>query len=254
MRQLKPAILAFIIILAIPFTLFAQDAKDYIRKGNEQYIKEKFNEAEINYRKSLELDNKSHKAVFNLGDALYKQEQYDKAAQEFVSIANQKIDDETTSKAYHNLGNSFFKSKKLQESIDAYKNSLRLNPKDMDTKYNLEYARRLLQQQQQQKNQDKNKDQNKQDKKNQQNQDKQNKDKQNQDKKDQKNQQQQNQDNNTDQDKQEKNQKQQGSKEQKISKKDAERILQALMQEEKKLQKKLKKKVKGVRGKVEKEW
>ncbi len=214
MRQLKPAILAFIIILAIPFTLFAQDAKDYIRKGNEQYIKEKFNGAEINYRKSLELDNKSHKAVFNLGDALYKQEQYDKAAQEFVSIANQKIDDETTSKAYHNLGNSFFKSKKLQESIDAYKNSLRLNPKDMDTKYNLEYARRLLQQQQQQKNQDKNKDQ----------------------------------------DKQEKNQKQQGSKEQKISKKDAERILQALMQEEKKLQKKLKKKVKGVRGKVEKEW
>jgi len=250
MRQLKLTILAIIIILAIPFTLFAQDAKDYIRKGNKQYSKEKFNEAEINYRKSLEHDNKSHKAVFNLGDALYKQEQYDKAAQEFISIANQKIDDETTAMAYHNLGNSLLKSQKLQESIDAYKNSLRLNPKDMETKYNLEYVKRLLQQQQQQKNQDKNKDQNKQDKKNQQNQDKQNKDKQNQDKKDQKDQQQQNQEKQN----QEKNQKQQSVKEQKISKKDAERILQALMQEEKKLQKKLKKKVKGVRGKVEKEW
>ncbi|MFC2132029.1 tetratricopeptide repeat protein [Bacteroidota bacterium] len=235
--------LAILIILIIPFVLHAEDARDYIRKGNEQYKKEKFNEAEINYRKSLEQDNKSHKAVFNLGDALYKQEQYDKAAQEFVSIANQKIDDETTAMAYHNLGNSLLKSKKLHESVDAYKNSLRLNPKDMDTKYNLEYVRRLMQQQQQK--QDQNKDQNKQDKKDQQNQDK--KDQQNQDKKDQ---QQQNQEKQN----QKKNQKQQGSKEQKISKKDAERILQALMQEEKKLQKKLKKKVKGVRGKVEKEW
>ena len=231
-----------IIILLLPALTFAQDAKDLLRKGNKQYEKKKFNDAEISYRKSLEFDNKSHKAVFNLGDALYKQKQYDKASQEFTSIANQKIDEETTSMAYHNLGNSLLKSNKYEESIDAFKQSLRMNPKDRDTKYNLEYAKSMLHKQQQNKNQNK---QDKQQQQQQQNQDKKNKDKKNQDK-----QQQQNQQNQQDKQKDQK----QSPKDQKMSKKDAERMLQALAQEEKNLQKKLKKKIKGVSGSVEKEW
>ncbi|MFH1052029.1 MAG: tetratricopeptide repeat protein [bacterium] len=224
---------AIIIILAL-FSfgqLYSQDAKEFIRKGNKEYNKKKFNEAEINYRKSLELENKSHKAVFNLGDALYKQEQYDKASQEFSSIANGKHDEQTISKAYHNLGNSLLKSQKYEECIDAYKKSLKLNPKDVDTKYNLEYAKMMLQKQQQQQNQ-------------------QNKNQQNQDKQQQQQQQQQNQNN----DNKDKKQQQQQNQEQKISPKDAERMLQALNQEEKKLQDKRKKKAVGVKGKVEKEW
>lgn len=224
---------------------FAQKDKDFIKKGNNQYKDKKYNDAEISYRKSLQLNNKSHEAIFNLGDALYKQEQYDKAAEEFVNIANKKINNDITSSAYHNLGNSYLQQRKLEESINAYKNSLRVNPNDMETKYNLEYAKKLLvqqQQQQQQNKNDKNQDKNNQDKQKQNQDNKDNKD--NKDKQDQQNQ----------QNEQKQDGKQEQKQEQKISDKDAERILQALNQEEKKLQEKLKKKVKGVRGQPLKKW
>lgn len=221
----------FCIFLISAIHLYSQDAKEFIRKGNKEYNNKKFNDAEISYRKSMELDNKSHHAVFNLGDALYKQEQYDKAAQEFSSIAKGKHDDQTIAKSYHNLGNSLLKTKKYQESIDAYKKSLKLNPNDIETKYNLEYAKMMLQKQQQQQNQ-------------------QNKNRQNQDKQQQ--QQQQQNDNKENKDKQQQQRQQQ--QEQKISQKDAERMLQALNQEEKKLQDKRKKKAVGVKGKILKQW
>ncbi len=228
-------IITYILILFLAVNLYSQDSKEFIRKGNKEYNNKKFNEAEINYRKSLELDNKSHKAVFNLGDALYKQEHYDKAAQEFTSIANGKHDEQTISKAYHNLGNSLLKSEKYEESIDAYKKSLKLNPDDKDTKYNLEYAKMMMQKQQEQQKQ-------------------QNKNQKNQDKQQQQQQQQQKQQNNENKDKQQQQQQQQQQQEQKISKEDAERMLQAINQEEKKLQNKRKKKAVGVQGKVEKNW
>jgi tetratricopeptide (TPR) repeat protein len=217
-------ILAFVLSLSISF---AQKDKEFIKKGNSQYKDKKF----------------------NLGDALYKQEQYDKAAQEFANIANKKISEDITSSAYHNLGNSYLQQRKLEESINAYKNSLRINPDDKETKYNLEYAKKLLVQQQQQQQQNKNEK----------NQDKKNQDKnqqqQNQDNKDNKdNKDKQNQQNQPNEQMQDDKQQQQQAQEQKISEKDAERILQALNQEEKKLQEKLKKKVKGVRGQPLKKW
>ncbi|HPI20969.1 MAG TPA: tetratricopeptide repeat protein, partial [Candidatus Kapabacteria bacterium] len=199
------------IVLIIPSLAFSQNKKTHIREGNKLYKENKFNDAEIEYRKSLELEKQNNKAIFNLGDALYKQEQYDSAAAKFAAIANQNLDRETTAKAYHNLGNALLKNKKYQESIDAYKKSLRLSPKDMDTKYNLEYAKRMMiaqQQQQQQKNQNKD-----------------NKDEQDKNKQDQQQQQQDNKDN-QDKNKQDQQQQQQD----KISKEDAKRILQALDQ------------------------
>ena len=142
-------------------------------------------------------------------------------------------------KIYHNIGNSFLKSQKYKESIEAYKNALRNNPNDMDTKYNLIYAQKKLQQQQQQQQQDQNQDQN-----------------QNQDQDQQKNQDQDKKDQNQDQDKkdQDKEQQQQQQKP-KISKEDAQRLLQALANDEKKTQKKVKEEqAAAVKVKTEKEW
>lgn len=232
MRKLSFLLIVF---LLIPLLSFSQNKKTHIREGNKLYKEKKYNDAEVEYRKSLALEKKNHKAIFNLADALYKQEQYDSAAAKFSAIANQNIDQETTAKAYHNLGNSLLKNKNYKESIDAYKQSLRINPKDMDSKYNLEYARKMLiaQQQQQDNNNKENKD-----------------NKNNEDNQNQQQQQQDNKDNKNNEDKQNQNQQQQQDK---ISKEDAKRILQALDQDDKKIQKKLKK-AKPVKIKPEKQW
>ena len=98
-------------------------------------------------------------ASFNLGDALYKQNKYDQAIKQFEISANLSNDNLFKSKSYHNLGNSYLKGfetddnpetkmQKLDLSIEAYKNALKNNPKDYDSKYNLSYALRLRNQQQ----------------------------------------------------------------------------------------------------------
>ena len=241
----------FIIIISILLQgtlLFAQKEKKYIHKGNQLYQEKKYAEAEASYRESVDKSKASVEGNFNLGDALYKQKKFDNAAQKFTDIASSSENKAVKAKAYHNLGNSLLESKKLEESIEAYKKSLINNPKDDETRYNLAYAQEKLKQQQQQQNKDKNKDKNKkdqdkkdQDKKdqnkdqNKDNKDQQNKDKQDQDKKDQKDGQQPQPD--------------------KLSKEDAERMLEALKNEEKNTQDKLKnKKAKGVKGRIVKDW
>ena len=104
--------------------------------------------------------------MYNQAAALYKQGKYDDAAKKLEPVINNaNVSDKVKASAYYNLGNNLLKSEKYQESINAYKKALKLNPKDMNAKYNLEYARKklLMQQNQQQQNQDKqdNKDQNK---------------------------------------------------------------------------------------------
>lgn len=217
--------------------VFAQKERKYIRQGNREFENEKFEESEIDYRKAIDLDEKkSYKPLFNVGDALYKQEKYEEAIDQFNNLADYELRKEEKAKIYHNLGNSLLQSNKLQESIEAYKNALRNNPNDMDTKYNLAYAQKKLEEQQQQ--QDQNQDQN------QDNQD-QDQDQKNQDNQDQ-----------NQQDKQEQNQDQQQQQQQpEISKEDAERILQALANDEKETQKKVKEQqAAAAKVKTEKEW
>lgn len=225
MRWFK--LILMITLALLVFDTMAQKERKYIRQGNRAFDDSNFEESEIAYRKAADVEeNKSHKTIFNVGDALYKQKKYEDAINQFNEIAELELSKEEKAKIYHNLGNSLLKSNKLQESIEAYKNALRNNPADMDTKYNLVYAQKKLQEQQeQQQNQDQNKDQN-QDQ--QDNQDQQ----QNQDQKDQN----QNQDQNQ-QDQQDKN-KEQEQQQPKISKEDAQRLLQALENDEKKHNKK----------------
>ncbi|HEV8539432.1 MAG TPA: tetratricopeptide repeat protein, partial [Bacteroidota bacterium] len=161
----------------------AQSERSLVREGNRAYENSKFSDAEVNYRKALEKNREFREGPFNLGDALYKQGRFGEAAEQYQIAATRTKDAGEKSQALHNLGNSLLKSQKYEESIDSYKEALKLNPGDADTKYNLEYARRMLQQQQQQqqKNKDQKKDQKDQDKKDQQKKDQQKEDKQKED-------------------------------------------------------------------------
>jgi len=214
--------------MVVSVTLNAQTDKKYIRKGNREYEKSKFSESEISYRKAIDNNKQSPDAVFNVGDALYKQNKFEEAGKQFVENVNQNDDKIKKSAGYYNLGNSLLKANKLQESIDAYKNSLKLHPGNKEAKYNLSYAQDLLkrQQEQQQKQQDKDKQDQKKDK-----------NKQDQ-KKDQKDQKDQNNNNNDQKDKQDQKQQQQPQK-QEISREDAQRLLNSLANDEKNVQEKV---------------
>jgi len=251
---MKQFVITIILILNVS-VLLAQDAKSLIHQGNQLYEQKKFNEAETSYRKAVAKKNENLTGNFNLGDALYKQKKFDNAAKNFTDIASTATNSSVKARAYHNLGNSMLETKKYDESIEAYKKALLNNPKDDATRYNLAYAQEMLKKQQQQnkqnqqnnKNNQQNKDQNKNNKNNQ---DKKNQDKNGQDKNDPNkdpNQQKKDQDK-----KDQQNQQQQPNQ---ISKDDAQRMLDALNNQEQGTQEKLKnKKLKGGEARIEKDW
>jgi Ca-activated chloride channel homolog len=240
--------LIFLFILtAITIDAHPQADRRFIRKGNGEYNGGNYQQAEVEYRKALEKDSLSFRAINNLGNALYRQKQYDAAAARYAGLAEKEHDKQKLSHYYYNLGNTLFESRKYQESADAYKNALRNNPADIDAKHNLQLALKMLndQKQQQNKNNQKNKDQQQQ--KNKQNQDKQNQE------------QQQDEQNKNQQQKQKDQQNQSPEKPRQqigqISPEDAERILQALENEEKNVMKKVQEKNERVKkDQVDKNW
>jgi tetratricopeptide (TPR) repeat protein len=159
---MKKYILVLIALITV-ISASSQEERKYIRKGNNQFGDEKFLESEIEYRKALDKENASFEAQFNLGDALFKQEKYNEALEQFQILAGTETDPQKLAQVFHNIGNSHFAMQKFQESVNAYKNALRNNPLDNDSRYNLIAAQKMLQQQQQQQqqNQDQNQDQNK---------------------------------------------------------------------------------------------
>lgn len=223
-----------LILLGISSLLFAQKEAPDIRHGNRDYNKDNFAEAEVDYRRGLEKNNQSYEAHYNLGDALFRQNKYPEAAEEFMKAAqviDPKKDKQKAAKTYHNLGNSLFAQQQYDKAIAAYQQSLRANPKDNDTRYNMVKAMQMLQQQQQQQQQ------------NQQNQDQQQQQQEQQ-------QQQQEQEQNQDQQQQEQQQQQD---EQQMDQETAEQILQALEQDEQDTQEKLQRQ-QGSKRRVEKDW
>jgi pentatricopeptide repeat protein len=210
--------LLLILFIFVSLVTHGQTERSTIRQGNKQFKKGKFTDAEVSYRKSLDKNSKSSVASYNLGDALYKQGKYEEAANVFANLREADIKPNMKSKVYHNLGNSLLQAKKFPESVQAYKNSLKLNPKDKETKYNLSYAQRMMQQQQKQQQQQNNQN--------------------NKDKKDQKNQQKQQQQQNKQDQQQQQQQQQQG-----LSKEDAKRMLEAAQNDENQTQDKVKKEI-----------
>lgn len=211
--------------------------RDYLRSGNKLYNDSLFIKAEVDYRKALEINPKSTDAMFNLGNSLLMQQKAKEAMEQFESASKVEKDKDKLAQIYHNMGVILQSSKQYPQCIEAYKESLRNNPKDDETRYNLALAQKLLkdQQQNQDQNQDKNQDQ-KQDQKD----DKkdQNKNQQEQDKKDQQNQ----------------NQQQQQQNKDEMSKENAQQLLNAVMQDEKNVQDKVKKQLQIQGKKLDKDW
>ena len=274
-----------LLLFAFAFGAFvsAQSERKITRKGNTQYDTGDFVEAEINYKKAIAKNSNLLEAQFNLGDALAKQERFEEAIASFDLVSATSEDETLKADALHNKGNVLLQQQDLEGAVESYKEALRINPKDHQTRYNYAYAKNALEQQQkqeQEQNED-NEDENKEDKDgNQENKEKgdqKNEDSENQDQEKSEDENKENKEEHQDKgenkedesekelkDKgqtdgdesdEEKHEPQQKPAENKLSPEEAQRLLEALKQEENKVQAKMKKhKIKGAKVKIEKDW
>ena len=150
---MKKLILTTFILFLVGIVM-GQSAFQEIREGNELFKKNSFEEATKKYQESMAKDIEPVESSYNIGNALYRQEKYEDAARYFNQAANKAEDKLVKSNAYHNLGNALLKEQKFEESVNAYKSSLRNNPHNEDSRYNLAYAQKMLQQQQEQEQKD----------------------------------------------------------------------------------------------------
>ncbi len=213
-------VVAILIALLVSTTIQAQTDRLLVRQGNKQFRAGNYAEAEVSYRKAVEKNPRNAQAIYNLGNALLGQRKDSAAVSQFEQAAKLETNPIRKSQAYHNIGVICQGQKQFAQAIEAYKESLRNNPADDETRYNLELCKR----QQQQQNQDQQNQQNK-DNKDQKDKDKKDQQKQDQDKKDQ----------------QKQDQKQQQQDKQQMSKENAEQMLNAAIQEEKQTQERMKK-------------
>ena len=225
MQQAIPVVLILMGSL-MPMFSHAQKDKQLIRQGNEAFGKKEYEKAISKYKEVQSGNQVGPIAQYNLGNALYKNQQFDDAVNAYDNALTNSQSKEEKAKSYYNKGVVLQNNKKIPECISAYKNALKLNPEDEDARQNLQKA--LIQQQQQQQQQkEKEDDKKKQPKQNQQDKQKQ---------------------------KEEDKQEQQKPQPSKISKQDAEEKLKALLQQEKNLQDKLRKVNAASPNKPEKDW
>ena len=149
----------FWLFLLFGMSLIAQEGEviNHIYYGNEQASAELFEEAEMAYRKALSKAPERTEALFNLGNTHFQEQDFDEAKQRFFQT--QKFAENKSSKhhAFHNLGNVFMKQKDYAKAVEAYKNALRNNSEDEETRYNYALAKELLEKEQdKEQNQDQN--------------------------------------------------------------------------------------------------
>ena len=216
----------------------AQVDKREVRRGNRDFKKENYKEAELEYFRALAKDTLSFAANYNMANTLYRQGSHEQAKKHLDKIKDAAVASPAAADYYYNLGNVAVALEDYQTAVDAYKQSLLRNPGDLEAKENYIYAKeKLKQQQDQQQNQqnDQNQDQNQE----QQNQDQnQNKDQQDQNNDQNKDNQDQNKDQNKDQNQDQQNQ---SGSEPKISPQAAQQMLQAIQAKEKETQDKVNK-------------
>lgn len=232
--KLQKHILLIVVILVGAVSAPAQVDKRDVRRGNRDYKKENYKEAEIEYRKGIVKDSLSVAANYNLAADLYRMNNPQEAQKVLDRIKEVAPQTENAADYYYNLGDVAIANQDWQGAVTAFEQSLLRNPGDLDAKENYIYAKKKLEQQQQQQQQQN--DQN-QDNQNQQNDQNQNND-QNQD---QDNQDQKNDDNKDQQDKNDKNNDQQQGQQPKITPQTAQQMLQAIQAKEKETQEKVKK-------------
>ena len=220
-------------LLSISVAMSAQTDRKEVRSGNRQFRRENYKEAEISYRKALVKDSLSFAANYNLANVLYRGEHYDEAGKILETVREAAPASEYGADYFFNAGDIALAKKDYAAAVDAFKQSLLLNPGDLQAKENYIYARKMLENRQQngggQDNQ-----QNQDDQQNQDNQD-------NQDNQQDRNDNQQNQDQQNNQDQQDSQDGRNGQQPQpvKISPQQAQQMLKAMQAKEKETQDKV---------------
>jgi len=147
--------LLIILLGILPFLATAQGKLELYR-GNQAYLDGDLQEAENQYRSSLNEAPGQFEGTFNLGNTYYRKQDLPNANSHYQQAIESESDPIKKARAYHNMGNSLLQNSKIDESIEAYKNALRLNPSDDETRYNLAYAQRMKRKQEQQQQQQEN--------------------------------------------------------------------------------------------------
>ncbi|MBR3612749.1 MAG: tetratricopeptide repeat protein [Bacteroidaceae bacterium] len=208
--------------------------REHLRSGNKFYADSLYDKAEVEYRKAVEIDPNGSEALYNLGNALLRQEKAQEAMDQFTMAEKRTTDKKNLAEVHHNMGVICQASKDYARAVEYYKQALRENSTDHETRYNLAVAMKQLQNQQQQQQNE------------QQNENKE------QEQQEQQQEQQQNQQEQQEQQQQEQQQAQENEDE--MSKENAEQLLESAMQDEKEVQEKVKKMMQ-IRGKkLDKDW
>ena len=205
-------------------SLFAQEDKKDVRRGNKDYRKSNFKEAEIDYRKALLKDSTSFAATYDLANALYSQKDYEGAANTLEKLSNSAPESQYADRYFFNKGNVSLQKKDYKTAVDDFKQALLRDPGDLQAKESYIYAKKMLENQENGGEGESNKDQ--------QNKDQQNQDQQNQD---------QQQDQQTSDGQQDKQEGEGQAQQQQISVQQAQQILKAIQAKEKETQEKVEK-------------
>jgi Ca-activated chloride channel family protein len=270
MKNFQYILLVFVLLFSSKEILAQKDtiplqrkARKLLRKGNELYQKKQYTDASVAYQKALGSNSNYNKATYNLGNAFYQNNNFKEAIPQYELTAKTAKDKFTKAAAFHNIGNAMLASKNYQGAVEGYKNALRNNPNDDETRYNLAVAQKLLEKEKQDNKDNKDDKKDNKDKKDKDKKDKEdkgkdkNKDKKDgddKDKKDDKNKK--DKDKNKDPKKNEKKDKQKPKPQQgKMTPQQIKQLLESLNNEEKKTQKKMNaQKAKGQKIKQENDW
>lgn len=245
-----------------------KESKEFLSKASYEMENDNFSLAEAAYREAIATNPEEDTGKYNLGIAYYDKEMNDVAISRFKQAAVVADTKSDKHKVFHNLGNTFMNEKLYKEAVESYKNALRNNPKDEETRYNYALAKELLEEQEKNGGGDDNKEnqEDKQEKEKKENQDNENnkKDKEDGDQKNEQNKGEEEQDKkegNENEDKgkpeepKDKKQQQQPTEPGKLSPQQVKNLLEAMNNEEKKVQEKINaKKQKGTKVKPEKDW
>jgi tetratricopeptide (TPR) repeat protein len=153
----------YYLFLLLGYMGFSQNGEitNHIYEGNKKTETEAYTEAEKSYRRALSLAPEKAEALYNLGNTHFLDEQYEEASQRFFQTQKFASNKETKHQAFHNMGNVYMQKKEYHKAVEAYKNALRNNPADEETRYNYALAKELLEKEKppEEQEQDDNKDQ-----------------------------------------------------------------------------------------------
>ncbi|NMA72905.1 MAG: tetratricopeptide repeat protein [Bacteroidales bacterium] len=231
MDNMNRLLLVSLVLFITPFCMAQKAERDYIRKGNKNFNDSTYINAEVNYRKAIDVNPQSTVAMNNLGNTLTQQQKFEEAMEQYVTATKIEKDKDRLGEIFHNMGVIFQAAEDYPKAIEAYKESLRNNPRDHETRYNLALAQKMLKDQEQNQDQqdgEDDKEENKQDQEEQQEQDQKN---------------------------QENQPQQPPQSEEQMSKENAEQLLKAVLQDEKEVQDKVKKQQQVIQGgQLDKNW